>query len=159
LVSRVFSSGDTRACTEVVGEWGVLRVVVAAIGMLPLVAWLARFMPLLLGVARALEPWFDFQCHRDPQRTLSLLGQRFPVCARCAGIYVGLLLGAAIVSRAPRRRLVQAMALGVVAIVADVGTEALGLRIPSLGLRTATGVLLAYPASCWVVREARGCPS
>ena len=30
-------------------------------------------------------------CHRRPDRTLKFKGRYFPVCARCTGIYIGIL--------------------------------------------------------------------
>lgn len=42
-----------------------------------------------LGGARCIKLVF---CHRRPDRTLSFKGRYFPVCARCTGIYIGILL-------------------------------------------------------------------
>jgi hypothetical protein len=33
-------------------------------------------------------------CHQRPERSVQLWGAQFPVCARCAGIYAGAVLGA-----------------------------------------------------------------
>ena len=35
---------------------------------------------------------FNIFCHRRPDRTLKFKGRYFPVCARCTGIYIGVLM-------------------------------------------------------------------
>ncbi len=37
---------------------------------------------------------FEFLCHQRPERTLHLAGEPMAVCSRCAGIHLGLMLGA-----------------------------------------------------------------
>lgn len=39
---------------------------------------------------------FKLICHQKPERSYFIFGAQLPVCARCLGIYVGLLLGACI---------------------------------------------------------------
>jgi uncharacterized membrane protein len=34
----------------------------------------------------------NFICHRRPDRSFNYNGKQFPVCARCTGFYLGLLL-------------------------------------------------------------------
>ena len=34
-----------------------------------------------------------FQCHQLPERSFFFRGMQFPICARCTGIVLGLLLG------------------------------------------------------------------
>ena len=34
-----------------------------------------------------------FICHRRPDRSFFYKGRQFPVCARCAGIYIGYVIG------------------------------------------------------------------
>jgi len=130
------------------------RVVVAARGLLVAVG-VAPFLPPLLEraqlgfLARALDAWFAFQCERDPARMLGVGA----VCARCLGLYVGLGLGALIgAPRWPLRRLEVALALAVLAMLADVASEALGWRPPLAVLRLATGLTLGYVAGVVVVR-------
>lgn len=44
-------------------------------------------------------------CHQRPERSFAWGGQAWPVCARCAGIYVGAALGAALAATRSRTRL------------------------------------------------------
>lgn len=117
-------------------------------GSLPLVALAAHRVAPRNAMVDALDAWFSLHCHQDPERTLALGGQLFPVCARCTGLYLGLLGGAlspgAVTSR---QRWLAALAAGAALLALDVGTQALGLRVASLGTRLATGLLLAYPAA------------
>ena len=69
------------------------------------------------------------------------------VCARCLGLYVGVGVGALIVR--PRLRapwLEVWLALTVLAMLADVASEALGWRPAWAPLRLATGLALGYTA-------------
>ena len=79
-----------------------------------------------------------------------------PVCSRCFGIYAGLGLGALVLR--PRLRVWPLriwVTFGVLLMLADVFTEALGWRPPLAWLRAATGVLLAYPVGATLVWAAR----
>jgi uncharacterized membrane protein len=125
------------------------------IGALPFVAWLAWWSPLLHPLASALDPWFAWHCHRVPHRTLELAGQRLPVCARCTGIYAGLLFGAALAwPRASTTTLARLVLASGGILLLDVLTEAAGWRIPSLATRFLTGAALAYPAALAAARRA-----
>lgn len=121
-------------------------VLLAGIGLLPVLSVLGALVPVLQPVARLFHPWFELHCERDPARTLSLMGVPFEVCARCAGIYFGLGLGAAVrrprLSPAGLRRWV----LGAAALmIVDVLLERYDVHGPSAVLRLFTGLLLAYP--------------
>ena len=118
-------------------------------GVAPFVPAWTEGIPGLAAVGRALDAWFSFQCHREEVRTFLTSA----VCARCLGIYVGLALGALIVRPrlAPKPHLLwMGVAAGV--LVADVLSEAFGLRPPFAPLRFATGFALAYPAAASIVR-------
>jgi len=45
------------------------------------------------GIGALGRAWFALTCHRMPERSFALEGMTFPVCARCTGIYGGLLAG------------------------------------------------------------------
>jgi uncharacterized membrane protein len=126
-------------------------------GLLPLLVFALARVPGLGGVASFLDRWFAFQCERDPARTLYLGGAMLPVCVRCLGIYLGLGLGALLL----RPRLgVWPLRIWVgvasVLMLADVGSEYLGLRPAWAPLRLTTGLLLAYPVGSSLVWAARG---
>src|SRR5262245_24781194 len=65
-------------------------------GALPWLLPLARrYLP--LGTAGVtLDLAFVSMCHRLPERTLSLAGVPMPLCSRCAGVFAGVALGAAV---------------------------------------------------------------
>lgn len=125
-----------------------------AIGVL-LLAW--PFVPPALhafgldGVAFWLErPWM-LTCHRIPERTMSFLGAKMPMCSRCAGLDLGFGLG--LVLGWPYRGpllLWAWLAVASVLLVLEVytqGTSLHGIWHPS---RLATGLLLSFPVGAAV---------
>ncbi|HMR10708.1 MAG TPA: DUF2085 domain-containing protein [Polyangiaceae bacterium] len=127
------------------------------IGLGPFLPWLTQGIPGLSLLGRAFESWFEYQCHREAARSLTIFGQVMPVCSRCFGIYAGLGLGALVMRPRldvwPLRIWVGFAAL---VMVLDVATEYLGMRPEWAPLRLATGILLSYPVAGAVVRAARG---
>jgi uncharacterized membrane protein len=83
---------------------------------------------------------FRAVCHQIPDRCLWIASTPMPVCARCAGVYVGAL--ASLVLRAKWRRSGLLAALAVVAL--DVVSEGAGLRPALVSLRVATGFGLGW---------------
>lgn len=68
-----------------VGRWWLLVAGMGAIGAVP---W-------LLAAAGADSGFlFAFLCHQAPDRTLHLNGEPMALCSRCAGVHLGLMLGA-----------------------------------------------------------------
>lgn len=96
-----------------------------------------------LGVL--LDGMFFLMCHRRPERTLLLTGVPMPLCSRCAGIALGLLLGGLIAWPSPSARAtkIAAVAAGVLMVV-DVVTQDLGIHPVWHWSRITTGVLLGY---------------
>lgn len=84
-------SASTSARILVAGTWGLLCATILAAPILALCSChkTAAFL------------YFSFSsiCHQIPGRSFSLLGHPLPVCHRCSGIYLGLLLGSLIESR------------------------------------------------------------
>lgn len=136
---------------------GAARAALVLIGFGPVWVPLAGDVPGLSAIAHLLDGWYEFQCHRDPGRTIYLGALSLAVCTRCAGIYLGLGLGAlALQPRLgawPLRAWVAGAAL---LMVLDVATESVGLRPAWAPLRLMTGLLLAYPVGVAVVLAARG---
>ena len=112
-------------------------------------------MPWLLPFARAklplgpigvlLDTMFFFLCHRRPERTLVFAGVPMPLCSRCAGIALGLALGAVFAWPSPSARQTR-IAAGVAALlmIADVVTQDLGVHPVWHATRIATGGLFGY---------------
>jgi uncharacterized membrane protein len=117
----------------------LVRVLLVGVGIAPFVApWFGR-VPALGWLAEMLNGWFSFQCERDPARLLAFGA----VCARCLGIYAGMVLGALGVGQklAPRW-LEVGLGLAALAMLADVASEVLGWRPAWAPLRVGTGLLL-----------------
>jgi len=134
----------------------VVKVLLVLVGVGPFVPPLVTGIPGLELLGRALEGWFGLQCHRDPARSLSLLGHVLPVCARCLGIYAGLGLGGLVAWPRLRAAALRLWVFGAAAVmVLDVLTEALGLHPEWRAVRIASGVLLAYPVGAALVHAAR----
>ena len=118
----------------------------SGLALLPLLPLAASLVPALTPLERAAYLWFDLHCHRDPARTPHLWGVPLAVCARCAGIYFGLGVGAAL--RLPRlvpRALRLWMAAAAALMIVDVALEARELHGAWSWLRLGTGALLGYP--------------
>src|SRR5215475_13800199 len=49
-----------------------LRIAFVVIGISPFLSRLLEGIPVLDRIGRGFSSWFAFQCHRDPERTLSL---------------------------------------------------------------------------------------
>ena len=78
------------------------------------------------------------------------------VCSRCAGIYLGLVLGVAL--PLPRRSLARGRALVIAAIALatlDVLTQDLGLHAPFHPVRLATGLLLGWSGCAFMIGTLR----
>ena len=124
------------------------RVSFGLVGTMPW--WLPLLQALLpLGLlGEALELPFVLICHRLPERTLELAGVAMPLCSRCAGIFSGLALGAALCwprLTLPRARLAL-LAAGLL-MLGDVLTQDLGVHPMWHATRLATGALLGWVAS------------
>jgi uncharacterized membrane protein len=97
---------------------------------------------------------FRLVCHQMPERCLAIAGMPMPVCARCAGIYVGAFV--ALLVHVPDRRRWLLVALSIA--ILDWASEAVGIRPAWVEMRLATGLLLglaAAPVLGTAVREAR----
>ncbi len=112
----------------------------------PLLA--ARDQP---GLAGLLEAAFRLFCHQLPERTLHLAGEPMAVCARCAGIAAGLVLGAF----APLRPRLWMLLPATAPMAADGLTQLFGFRESTNTLRVATGLLLGGVAAAWAASVAR----
>jgi hypothetical protein len=130
------------------GGWPRLAALAALAGLalLPLLPVLSQLAPPLASLERAAGSWFDLHCHRDPARTLHLLGVPLAVCARCSGVYFGLGAGAAL--RRPHltpRALRLWVALAAALMIADVALESYAFHGPWWLVRLTSGALLGYP--------------
>jgi uncharacterized membrane protein len=105
----------------------------------------------------ASERWrilFRVLCHGMAERSLIVFGEPMPICARCSGIYAGLLAGIALYALMPwlREGTTRVMLLvAVVPITIDGVTQAIGLRTSTNPLRIATGLAVAIAFAMWAL--------
>lgn len=136
-----------------------------AVVALELAAWLFG-SPMLPFVERWTGPW----CHYDPERTLSVGGALWPTCARCSGLYLGLMLGPWLGAILPREGRVLVRVVGVMLLPAGVGlssavAEAMGLIATGnttrlfLGLMLTTGPLALGMVGARIVADALAGPA
>ncbi|HLM73469.1 MAG TPA: DUF2085 domain-containing protein [Polyangiaceae bacterium] len=123
----------------------IARAVLIAVGILPWVLPFGRAYLPLGAAGEVLDRLFWPMCHRFPERTIELAGWLMPLCSRCAGIFGGIAVGAAVAwprisLRAWRLILILASAI----MVAEVITQDLGLHPVFHPTRIGTGVLLGY---------------
>jgi uncharacterized membrane protein len=81
-------------------------------------------------------------CHQRPERSFWLAASQLPVCARCLGIYAGIVAGAATAPvlglvRRPRLPIV----LATIPAIASLVAEWSGLGTPSNAIRAITGLI------------------
>lgn len=109
----------------------------------------------------ASEQWrlaFRFLCHGIASRCLVVFGVPMPICARCAAIYAGLIIGVVIVQLLPSMRergarIVLAVAITPMGI--DGMTQLVRLRESTNDLRVATGVMAGIALAMWCVAALR----
>ncbi len=98
-------------------------------------------------------------CHQRPERSFHTAGVQWPVCGRCAGLYLGAPLGAlAGVSLGRRRpsRGLGALALASVPTIATVLLEWTGVAHVTSGLRAVAAIPLGALIAYVIVRVAAG---
>lgn len=98
------------------------------------------------ALAFALDlPW-SLICHRIPERVLSIAGTPMPLCSRCAGIWLGLSVSAAIGWPAiPIRPLRVVLAIAAALMLAEIITQDLGLHPVFHPTRLLSGLLFSIP--------------
>lgn len=106
------------------------------------------------GASMRWRSLFGFICHGRVERSLALFDIPMPICARCTGIYLGLLAGLAAFWFV---RFVSARAMRNVSLVAlmplaiDGLTQLTGLRESTNPLRVATGLIAGLAFGLWIL--------
>ena len=106
------------------------------------------------GASMRWRSLFLFLCHGRVERSLTLFDVPMPICARCTGIYVGMLAGVALFWLIPflRERVMRIVALvAVVPLGIDGVTQLLGFRESVNELRIATGVIAGLAFGLWIL--------
>jgi len=104
---------------------------------------------------------FRLMCHGIPSRCLDLFGVPMPICARCVGIYGGLLVGLIAFWLLPlvTERVMRTIAfIAVTPLAIDGLTQLARLRESTNPLRLATGIAAGLAFGMWVLSavERRG---
>ncbi|MBK8251840.1 MAG: DUF2085 domain-containing protein [Polyangiaceae bacterium] len=121
------------------------RGLLVFVGVFPWILPFARARLPLGDVGIGLDLVFFTMCHRRAPRTLVFDGVLMPLCSRCAGIFLGVALGALIARPIlPLRTWRWAFVLSGVLMVADVVTQDLGIHPVWHATRIATGVFVGY---------------
>lgn len=100
-------------------------------------------------------------CHGLPERSLALFGTTMPVCARCIGVYAGVLAGLMLfpLMSKLRERVMRIVAFAALMPLAIDGlTQLTGLRESTNPLRIATGLIAGLAFGLWILSavERRG---
>jgi uncharacterized membrane protein len=128
--------------------------VVAAIPSVILSAAALCSWAISLGASMQWRLLFRIMCHGRPERSLLFADVPMPICARCVGLYAGLLIGLAAFWLIPylRERVVRPFALAaLVPLALDGLTQLAGFRESTNELRIATGVLAGFAFGMWVL--------
>lgn len=129
---------------------GVVSAIPALIlGFAALCSWAIAY-----GASPKWRLLFRVMCHGLERRCLELFDVPMPICARCTGIYAGLLLGLAAFWLIPllREKVMRTVAfIAVTPLALDGLTQLTGLRESTNELRIATGVIAGLAFGLWVL--------
>jgi len=129
---------------------GVIAAIPAAmLSMSALCSW-----AIAQGAPMKLRLLFRLFCHGIPERCLDLFGVPMPICARCVGIYLGMLAGIAVfwAISMPREIVMRRFAyVAAVPLAIDGLTQAAGLRTSTNPLRMATGLIAGLAFGLWIL--------
>jgi uncharacterized membrane protein len=133
------------------------KILMAVLAPLPVIL-LAAATVTSWAIAHGASPrWrllFKIICHGYEERCLVLFGVPMPLCARCTGIYLGLLAGLLAFAAVPwvRERVMRWVALAAVTPLAIDGlTQLAGLRTSTNPLRMETGIVAGMAFGLWIL--------
>ena len=132
----------------------IVLAVVAAIPALILGASAICSFAIAHGASMQWRLLFRLMCHGRVERCFLLFGEPMPVCARCTGVYLGMLGGIALFWLIPmlRERVMRGFAFAaVVPLALDGVTQLAGLRESTNSLRVATGLIAGLAFGLWVL--------
>jgi uncharacterized membrane protein len=133
------------------------KIVLAFLGAIPALILAASTLCSWAIVHGASMRWrllFRFMCHGRIERCFELFGTPMPICARCTGIYLGLLAGlfAFPFMRWLRERTMRVIAfIAIVPLGLDGVTQLLGFRESVNPLRITTGVIAGLAFGLWIL--------
>jgi uncharacterized membrane protein len=134
----------------------IVAAFLAAVAAAVLLASVACTWAIAAGASPKWRLPFRLMCHGMTERSFDLFGATMPICARCTGIYVGLIAGVVFFALVPivRERLLRVVLFAAAAPMAIDGlTQATGLRESTNLLRVATGFAAAFAFGMWALCE------
>ena len=132
----------------------IVLAVIAALPALFLSAATICSWAISLGASERWRLLFRMMCHGIPSRCLELFGAPMPLCARCVGIYAGMLAGILAFWAVPllRERVMRTFAFAcLVPLALDGLTQLTGLRESTNPLRLATGAIAGLAFGLWIL--------
>lgn len=134
--------------------WGVSFAVVFVWVFLILLVPLAAGN--LNGISASIYKFFSFFCHQQPERSFHFAEHPFAVCARCFGVYFGLLGGFAIYPFFRRLENVEPLSrlwlfLAMIPIGIDWTLGVFGVWMNTLLSRFVTGAILGATCAIYIV--------
>jgi uncharacterized membrane protein len=133
------------------------KIVLAVAGAIPTLILGAATLcswAIAQGASMQWRTLFRLMCHGRVERCLQLFDMPMPICARCTGIYLGLLGGLVLfpLMRWLRERTMRTIAfLAIVPLGLDGVTQLLGFRESVNPLRIATGVIAGLAFGLWIL--------
>ena len=133
------------------------KIVMAVIAAIPTVILSAATLCTLAIANGASMRWrlvFRIMCHGIQERCLDLFGVPMPICARCVGIYAGILAGIAAFLVLPvlREKTMRIAAfIAVTPLAIDGLTQLAGLRESTNPLRLSTGIVAGLALGMWAL--------
>ncbi|MFL6247679.1 MAG: DUF2085 domain-containing protein [Thermoanaerobaculia bacterium] len=133
------------------------KIVLAFLGAIPVFILGAASLcswAISRGASMQWRVLFRFMCHGRVERCLELFSTPMPICARCTGIYLGLIAGllAFPFMRWLRERTMRVIAfIAIVPLGLDGVTQLLGFRESVNPLRVATGLIAGMAFGLWIL--------
>lgn len=133
------------------------KIVLAFLGALPALILGASTLcswAIARGASMEWRTLFRVMCHGRIERSLALFDVPMPICARCTGIYVGLLAGLAFFAVLPaiREEVMRRISFAAVTPLAIDGlTQLAGFRESTNTLRVITGVVAGLAFGLWIL--------
>ena len=139
----------------------IVMAVVAAIPAIILSASTLTAWAIAHGASMRWRLLFRLICHGIPSRCIEAFGVPMPICARCTGIYLGLIAGLLAFALIPfvTEKLMRTISfIAVTPLAIDGLTQLARLRESTNPLRLATGIAAGLAFGMWVLSavERRG---
>jgi uncharacterized membrane protein len=140
------------------------KIVLAFVGSIPALILAASSLCSWAIASGASMKWrvlFRVMCHGRVERSLLLFDIPMPICARCTGIYLGLLAGLAgfwLIRFVSEKSMRIAAFIAVTPLAIDGLTQLSGFRESTNTLRMATGLVTGLAFGLWILAavERRG---